>query len=57
VPEHPTVETGVVDRLLLRFDLLRAVLRLAERERLNPGPNMLGRGDSQLVIALARGID
>src|SRR5687767_4138652 len=56
-PENPAVVAGVVDRLLLLFDLLRAVLRFSERESLDPGAHMLRPRDPQPLIARASGVD
>ena len=41
IPHHPAVVPRVVHRLLLRLELRRAVLRLAEREGLQPRANVL----------------
>src|SRR5205085_9246791 len=52
-PHHPTIIAGIVDRALLLFELVRAVGRLAERECLEPGANVLAL-DTELLVTLAR---
>src|SRR6185312_10865953 len=54
VPHDPAVVAGVVHRLLLRFELGRAVVRLAERERLEPRAHVFGFFDAELLIPLPR---
>ncbi len=53
MPEHPALIPGVVRGADLRTQFLRAVLRLAEIERLEPRPHALAAADSQRLVPLA----
>src|SRR5438045_8834603 len=55
VPQHPSVVAGVVDRFLLRLDLLRTIRRLTDRERLDPGTPVVTRRAARHLTAPARG--